>query len=155
MRSNVTRIAASPLVRLAAIATAALALSGGPTRVWADGRNGVLHITKNCQEFTGIGGYCTITASNVPQIPAGSTVYYTAGIVQTNLLDSNAVLYVGAGDWATGRCTLDLPSATGLCTFSDGVGQLAGFTARITVSPYPDGVNYHWDGTYSFAGRGD
>ena len=71
-------------------------------------------------------------------------------------LDSNVVLFVRFGDWATGRCTLDsreYPGNYGLCTFSNGVGTLAGFTARIDVSPFqntPTDVDYYWNGTYSF-----
>jgi hypothetical protein len=37
-----------------------------------------------------------------------------------------------------------------LCTFSDGLGDFAGFHARIRVTPPNDGVNWHWDGTYDF-----
>ena len=68
------------------------------------------------------------------------------------MLDSNVVLYAGSGDWAVGRCTLDLSTTLGLCTFSDGTGDLTGFTARVNVSPVspPDGVDIQWDGTYSF-----
>jgi hypothetical protein len=64
-------------------------------------------------------------------------------------------LDVGTGDWAVGRCTLDLNTGLGLCTFSDGTGKLTGFQARVNVSPFPDFVNYHWDGTYSFSPEGD
>jgi len=69
------------------------------------------------------------------------------------MLDSNVVLYVGTGDWAVGRCTVDVNNI-GLCTFSDGTGRLTGFTARVVVTPFsssPTEVNYHWDGTYSFS----
>jgi len=67
----------------------------------------------------------------------------------TGELDSNVVLYVGTGDWAVGRCTLDLGTGLGLCTFSDGTGRLTGFQARVDVT-YTGGVNYRWDGAYSF-----
>lgn len=71
-------------------------------------------------------------------------------------LDSNAVLVAGTGDWAVGRCTLDITGNRGLCTFSDGTGQFTGFHARVDVSS-TDGLNYSWDGTYSFTepGHGD
>jgi hypothetical protein len=48
MRSNFTRISASPLVRVTGIVIVSLVLSGGPSRIWADERRG--HITKNCQD---------------------------------------------------------------------------------------------------------
>ena len=71
------------------------------------------------------------------------------------MLDSNVVLFVGTGDWAVGRCTLNVDGSTGLCTFSDGVGPLAGFTARLDVSPTPQAGDYHWRGPYSFRDTND
>ena len=63
-------------------------------------------------------------------------------------LDSNVVLWVSTDDWAVGRCTLG-PTFSGICTFSDGTGQLTGFHARVNVSPI-GGTLYSWQGTYSF-----
>ena len=129
-------------------------------------RKGDLHITKNCgtEPYAGnAGDYCTIETSNLAEIPSGSTIYYTQAIVVSSTpesgaisFDSNVVLFVGFGDWAIGRCTLDsrtYPGNYGLCTFSDGVGPLAGFTARVNVTPFENtstNANYHWDGTYKF-----
>jgi len=118
----------------------------------SNAQTGQFHIAKNCASYAGgPGSFCTITSSNLPQIPAGAVVYYdqAAGDPQ-GMLDSNVVLFVGTGNWATGRCTLDLSTGSGLCTFSDGTGALAGFSARVNVTPFPDFVNYHWDGTYAF-----
>jgi hypothetical protein len=141
----------------------AVALVTGMASASADSkREGELHVTKNCGNFTGLAGtYCTITSSNLPEIPVGSTVFYTQAATAAPesggiALDSNAVLFVQFGDWAVGRCTLDsrqYPGNYGLCTFSNGVGPLAGFTARVDVSPFQNtstNVNYYWDGTYSF-----
>jgi hypothetical protein len=130
-------------------------------------RSGQLHITKYCSptgDSGAAGSYCTITSSNLPEIKVGSSVFYTEANVNPATpeggpigLDSTVVLYVGVLNWAVGRCTLDnLASASdfGLCTFSDGVGPLAGFTARVNVSwlgPNIDkGNEYAWNGTYSF-----
>jgi len=56
------------------------------------------------------------------------------------------------GNRAIGRCTLELTTGLGLCTFSDGIGRSAGFTARVQVSPPSDeGDDWHWEGTYSFS----
>jgi hypothetical protein len=114
-------------------------------------RRGGLHVTKECSAYTGLAGsFCTITSSNIPEITVGTKVFYDqAAGVPSGLLDSNVVLDAGAGDWAVGRCSLDLGTGAGLCTFSDGVGPLAGFHARVVVS-YTGGPNYRWDGTYSF-----
>jgi hypothetical protein len=128
--------------------------------VSAAGRNGTLQITKNCTEYFAAQGAagqsCMITSSTLAEIPAVPTtrVYYDQAfglpaIGLRGFLDSNVLLYVRPGDWAVGRCTLDGNSGTGLCTFSDGVGSLAGFRARVAVAP-AGGFYFTWEGTYSF-----
>jgi len=115
------------------------------------GRNGQVHIQKDCSDNDGsAGGHCTVVVSNLAEIPVSSTIYYdqSAG-VPTGLLDSNIVLDAGNGNKAVGRCTLDFSTARGLCTLSDGIGQLAGFTARVDVS-FVGGTLWSWNGTYSF-----
>jgi hypothetical protein len=131
---------------------AALADEGGE-------RNGHLSVTKECSAYTGAAAsFCTITSSNLAEVQVGSKVYYSQAAVDPSApeggyvaLDSNVVLYVGTGDWAVGRCTLDL-TFRGLCTFSNGTGQLTGLHARVDVSPI-GGVDYSWDGTYSFGAQ--
>jgi hypothetical protein len=117
-----------------------------------DERNGRVHITKDCTPYNGLaGGHCTIASSNLLEIPPGSNVYYDQVIgVPAGLLDSNVVLDAGNGNRALGRCTLDGSTGLGLCTFSDGTGQLAGFTARINVS-FLGGKLWAWEGTYSYS----
>ncbi len=41
-------------------------------------RNGQLHIVKDCAEESGIPGsdFCTIVSSNLPELPAGTRIYY-------------------------------------------------------------------------------
>jgi hypothetical protein len=116
-----------------------------------NGRVGELHIVKDCAS----GAYCQIVTSNLPELPAGTRIYYnqpTGGpTVGTNgFLDSTVFVYVSDRQWAVGRCTLSKDSFTGLCTLSDGVGPLAGFSARIVVAYKPGGSGYlfSWDGTY-------
>ena len=70
------------------------------------------------------------------------------------MLDSNIVLDAGDGNRAVGHCTLDLVTRLGLCTFSDGTGELAGFHARVDVS-HLGGRDWAWDGTYSFRPEAD
>ena len=115
---------------------------------------GQLHVTKNCSEYTGAAGsFCTITSSNLAVLKVGTKVFYDqAAGIPTGMLDSNVVLEAATGDSAVGRCTLDLSTTLGLCTFADGTGDFAGFSARVDVSPFPppDAVDIHWAGTYSF-----
>jgi hypothetical protein len=127
-------------------------LSTRPETVSArSARNGSLHVTKECGGYRGAAGeYCTITSSNLAEIKVFSRVFYDqAAGIPTGLLDSNVVLDAGAGNRAVGRCTLDFTTFLGLCTFSDGTGQFAGFSARVNVSMDHTGL-FHWDGTYSF-----
>jgi hypothetical protein len=138
-----------------------------PKPALADGgveRSGHLHVTKECSKYDGTAGsYCTITSSNFSGILAGSLVIYTQAAVGTatfeasySALDSNVVLYVASGDWAVGRCTLDGTGNYGLCTFSNGTGQLTGFHARVAVAPTDtSGINYSWDGAYGFSSGND
>jgi hypothetical protein len=117
----------------------------------ASGRNGNLHVTKECSAYTGAAGsFCTITSSNIAEIKVGSKVFYDqAAGIPAGMLDSNVVLDAGNGNRAVGRCTLDLATYKGLCTFSNGTGDLAEFRARVDVSLGAAGI-FHWDGTYSF-----
>lgn len=150
---KITRIVATAVVAVFAALTSAPCM--GVASVSASPGKGDLHVTKECSQYTGAAGsFCTITSSNLTQIPVGSKVLYgQAAGIPTGLLDSNVVLDAGNGDRAVGRCTLDLSTALGLCTFSDGTGQFAGFQARVEVS-YP-GPEWAWEGTYSFTPRGD
>jgi hypothetical protein len=123
--------------------------------------SGQVHIIKDCGTFSGTPGssYCTIVSSNVPYLPSGTRIYYdqitngpSAG---PTYLDSNVFVYVSPEQWAVGRCTVrnDNPLVPlGICTLSDGLGPLAGFSARVTVTYKPggDGNLYSWDGTYLF-----
>jgi hypothetical protein len=132
-----------------------LAVTGAASVSASSEHRGDLHVTKACPEYTGAAGdFCTITSSNFATIKVGSRVYYTqAAGVPAGLVDSNMVLDAGNGNRAVGRCTLDSTTGFGLCTFSDGMGRFSGFEARLRVSPPTDGVNWHWDGTYSFSPR--
>jgi hypothetical protein len=132
--------------------TLALSMGTGSVSAFSE-RNRALQVTKECSEYRGeAGGFCTITSSNLARIKVGSRVYYDqpAGI-PAGMLDSNIILDAGNGNRAVGRCTLDLATGLGLCTFSDGTGKFAGFSARVQVSPPAEGdEDWHWEGTYSF-----
>jgi hypothetical protein len=143
----------------AGVVALTLSLSQGVASVSASSeRKGDLHVTKECSQYMGAAGdFCTITSSNLDAIVVGSKVIYDqAAGIPAGLLDSNVVLDAGNGNRAVGRCTLDLGTNLGLCTFSDGTGRFAGFHARVDVSSTdPNLVNYIWDGTYSFSPVGD
>jgi hypothetical protein len=125
-----------------------------------------MQLVKNCDKYMGISGsWCAITESSLPEIPpnthpddnppSGTVVYYTmaAGIVP-NVIDSPIVLDAGHGNRAVGRCTFDGATNTGLCDYVDGTGTLAGFSARLVVTPDPPGSlttsTYFLNGPYVF-----
>lgn len=148
---HVLRIA-TPML-LAGFVGLSLSLSAGAASVSASsGRNGQLHLAKECSQYTGQpGDFCTFTYSNLAQIDIGSKVFYDqAAGVPPDLVDSNVVLDAGNGDRAVGRCTLDIGTGRGLCTFSDGTGELSGFEARVDVVCTNGGLNCTWDGPYKF-----
>jgi len=137
---------------LGALCVGALVLSAGSAPVSASKeRARTLHVTKECSQYQGAAGdWCTITASNVRQLPVGSRIFYSqAAGFPAGLLDSNVVLDAGRGNRAVGRCTLDLATGRGLCTISDGIGRLAGFEARADVTAL-GGNDWGWEGTYDF-----
>ena len=139
------------LMPVAGVVVLTLALGTGVVSVSASsGRTRQLHVTKECSQNTGTpGSFCTITSSNVLGIVVGARVYYDqAANIPTGLLDSNVVLDSGNGNRAIGRCTLEYATRLGLCTFSDGTGNLAGFHARVDVDCRS---GCRWDGPYGFA----
>jgi hypothetical protein len=141
---------------LAVIPAAVLALS--TSDAFADP---ALHLQKDCSDVVATmgapGSYCTIASSSLNQIPVGSKIFYDQGYGALappsvdSLIDSNVILETGNGNRARGRCTFDLNTFIGLCTFSDGTGTFAGFQARLNVSLC--GQIFCLDGTYGFIGQ--
>jgi hypothetical protein len=133
---------------------AAILATGATTATERFARSGFLKVSKECSGFTGApGSFCTITSANIPGIPVGAKVYYSHPEQFPGTgLDSNVVLDAGGGNRAVGRCTLD-ETLQGLCTFSDGTGNLAGFTARVDVTT-TDFMTWQWVGTYAFSDLG-
>ena len=131
------------------LAALALLAAGGVFAADPVPRNGEIHVTKECSQNHGNpGDFCTITSSNLPQLPVGSRVYYTqAAGIPNGVLDSNVALDAGDGNRAVGRCTLPFYSLVGVCTFEDGIGLFAGFSARVVVDCRS---GCHWDGTYAY-----
>jgi hypothetical protein len=151
-----TTIFALALVLVAGFVTHSL--TTGAASVSADSeRHGALHATMDCSSYTHLaGGFCMIAYSSLDEIKVGSKQFMDqAAGIPAGWLDSNVLLSVGTGDWATGRCTVDFSTGLGLCTFSDGTGPLAGFHARVNLSTTDGGKTFYWDGTYSFSRERD
>jgi hypothetical protein len=144
-------VAASLVVAASVLSVAASAQPGSRANHGAR----PFHLTKNCLGYEGqIGGYCTVTSSNLPAIGVGARIFYMQAAGQASL-DSDIVLYAGSGNTATGHCALDFATGLGLCTLSGGTGTLDRLHARVDVS-HLGGYDWAWDGTYRFnEGRND
>ena len=144
--TRVLVVAASLLVAAASVlAVTASAQSGAR----ANHGTRPFHLTKTCppSQYQGqIGGYCTVTASNVAAIGVGTKIFYAQAAGPTSL-DSDIILYAGPGDTATGHCALDFATGLGQCTLSGGTRSLNSIHARVDVS-YVGGYDWAWDGTY-------
>ena len=157
--TTIRRFVVGGLIAGAAILTLSVSTGVGP--VSASERSGRFRGTKDCTAYhLQAADSCEIATSNLAKIPVGSKFFYmtdqTATVLpipggRVSFIDSNVVLDDGHGNRAVGRCTLDLVTNLGLCTFWDGTGELAGFEARINVScPPADAPVCSLRGTYSF-----
>jgi hypothetical protein len=163
MQEAINAMKLNRLTGMIAVALGALAAVALVVPLTAEeGRSGKLHILKDCGQESGIPGsdYCIIVASNLPELPAGTRIYYDLNAGPTagpGYFDQNIFVFVNPNQWAVGRCTgpndfITTPGRVGLCTISDGVGRLAGFTARmkVTYRPGGNGFLFGWDGPYRF-----
>jgi hypothetical protein len=108
-----------------------------------------IHLVKDCSMFTGeIPSYCSISSSDYAPIPVGAKVNYLGPLlINPHFLSSNVVIDDASGSTATGFCSFDARpnEERGLCTFWEGTGALAGFTAIFIVTIDATG-EWHLDG---------
>lgn len=115
-------------------------------------RSGSFHATKECSEFHRLAGeFCTITSSNLREIPVGTRVYYLSDGGAT-ALDSDVILDPpGPGNnTAFGHVVLTYATRSGTVTLDGGTGQFSGIHATVAVT-HLGGVNWDWQGTYSYS----
>jgi hypothetical protein len=115
-------------------------------------RSGELHFTKECSEFhRRAGEWCTITSSNMKEIPVGTRVYYLSDAGATGA-DTDIILDPpGPGNnTASGHVVLSFTTLTGTVTLDGGTGKFSGIHASAVVT-HGVGVNWAWDGTYSYS----
>ena len=115
-------------------------------------RSGAVNVTKECSEYTGqAGDICTITASNLRDLPAGTTITYASPLVWPNLDTDVVIDPPGPGNnQAFGHCTLSLETGIGTCTFSGGTGKFTHLQGSVAVSSL-GGANFAWNGSYRYA----
>ena len=159
-------IAFTPALVGFAVLTFSLSTGAAPARAF-EARTGQLHIVKDCGASGTPVNTCKIVSSNLAELPVGSLIFYdqngpapgTTTAIGRGVMDSNIFIYVQSGDWAVGRCTLDLNTGLGVCTLSYGAGPLATISAKANVSflqVLAGGVvEFSLDGTYTFNPSGN
>jgi hypothetical protein len=138
----------APMSREATLAASANLSSSAAAGV----RSGDLNATKECSMFhRRAGEFCTITSSNLKEIPMGTRVYYLSDAGATSL-DSDVILDPpGPGNnVAYGHVFLDFSTLTGTVTFTGGTGKFSNFNGSVIVT-HLAGVNWAWNGTYSYS----
>ena len=114
-------------------------------------RSGALNLRKDCSTYAGrAGDICTVSLSNLPEIPVGSIITYASAAVGTNLDTDVVIDPPGSGnDTVAGHCTVSLATGIGTCTLSGGTGKFNSLRASVAVSNVA-GPTYAWDGTYTY-----
>jgi predicted ester cyclase len=125
-------------------------LQAAPSASTGTPRSGILHLTKECSEYTGqAGSFCTVVSSNFGAIPSGSIIVYAEADTAAGGSDTDLVVNTPNGDVAYGHVLLDGATQTGTVTLAGGTGQLANLAADLVVAPLAP-PNYSWDGPYSY-----
>ncbi len=115
-------------------------------------RSGEFHATKECSTFhRKAGEFCTITSSNLKEIPVGTRVYYLSDAGPT-ALDTDVVLDPPqpGNNTAFGHVFLSFSTLTGQVTLNGGTGKFRNINASVVVT-HLTGVNWAWDGNYSYS----
>ena len=149
-----TSIKAVFALLLAAVAAGALAVPSSAANTGSSPRSGALHVTKECSQYSlAAGSFCTITSSNLSAVKPGSRVVYAsaAGDPTPGVLDSDLVIDGPGGNTAFGHVVLDLPTLTGVVTFSGGTGEFTHFRAGPIAVACPALPDCSWAGPYSFS----
>lgn len=115
-------------------------------------RSGEFHATKECSLFfRRAGEFCTITSSNLKEIPVGTRVYYLSDGGATELNTDVILDPPGPGNnTANGHVVLVFATRSGRVTLDGGTGKFQHIQASVAVT-HLGGVNWAWDGEYSYS----
>ena len=147
------RMIALALAVATTVATAVVIVAASAS---ATPRSGILHMTKECSQYTGAAGaFCTVTSSNINAIKVGSRIVYAKadGDPTPGVLDTDLVIDGPGRNTAFGHVVLsDAPGASGPVTISGGTGVFSHFHADLVVTcELPPSATCSWDGPYSFS----
>ena len=136
---------------------AATSVAGSEANDEGSPRSGVLYATKECSHYTGLAGsFCTLTASNLKQLPAGTRIVYEKGVA-AGTLETDVVLYPpgGGASVAFGHVSLNLATSYGTGTLSGGTGKFKHLQGSFEITRSTAPPSWVWTGTYSFGGGGE
>ena len=148
--------------RLLAFATllpavaASLGTGVGAASAATSPRSGEFHMSKECSAYSGLAGeHCTITSSTLRALGPGARIVYASGAdFGTLTLDTDISITTGPGNTAYGHCTLNLATASGMCTLDGGTGKFTWMHADVVVSYDSETQLWNWDGTFEFTPHG-
>ena len=116
-------------------------------------RSGDFTATKECSTYGGAAGqFCTITSSNLKEIPVGTRVTYLSALGANGRLDSRIVLDPpGPGNnQAFGHVVLSYVPPIGQVWLDGGTGKFQHIQANVAVT-HLTGRNWLWHGSYSYS----
>jgi hypothetical protein len=136
----------------------ALALVLAVPALAAAPRSGILHLTKECSQYTGeAGSFCTITSSNLKAIPVGTRDVGLGAVGADGSVDFDIVFDSRGANAAFGHATICGPCEVGTVTFDGGTGEFKKFHANLVLYCPIGGIAHdgrvdacRLDGPYSF-----
>jgi hypothetical protein len=121
-------------------------------------RSGILHLTKECSQYTGeAGSFCTITSSNLKAILVGTKDVGLGAVGADGSVDFDIVFETRGANAAFGHATICGPCEVGTVTFDGGTGEFKKFHANLVLYCPAGGIAHdgrvdacRLDGPYSF-----
>ena len=144
--------------RVAMLVAVAFALVLAVPALAAAPRSGILHLTKECSQYTGeAGSFCTVTSSNLKAIPVGTKDVAIDAAAADGSLDTDLVFYTRGANAAFGHLVICGPCEVGTVTFDGGTGEFKKFHANLVLYCPIGGIAHdgrvdacRLDGPYSF-----
>jgi hypothetical protein len=146
------------LLVLAAALAAAACVSIGVAASASKQRTGILHLTKECSQYTGEpGSFCTVTSSNLKAIPVGTRDVGVGAVGTDGAVDFDVHFETRGANAAFGHATICGPCEVGTVTFNGGTGEFKSFHADLVLYCPIGGIAHdgrvddcRLDGPYSF-----
>jgi hypothetical protein len=145
-------------IRYALLALVVLGLILAVPALASAPRSGILHLTKECSQYTGeAGSFCTVTSSNLNAFPVGTRDVGLGAVGADGSVDFDIVFDARGANAAFGHATICGTCEVGTVTFSGGTGRFKKFQANLVLYCPIGGIandgrvdDCRFDGPYSF-----